>query len=95
VLGFSGVPLNVFSIFALMVLLGVSVDYSLFFAEDQDRSAATGLAVALSALTTILSFGLLSWSSTPALQSFGIVLSVGVLVAALSAARAAPTSGSL
>lgn len=88
-LGWAGVPVNVFSIFALMVLLGVSVDYSLFFAEDHQGSQATGLAVTLSALTTILSFGLLAWSSTPALQSFGIVLSVGVFVAALASSLAA------
>ena len=91
-LGWVGVPINVFSIFALMLLLGVSVDYSIFFAEDQHSSQATGLAVALSALTTILSFGLLSWSSTPALQSFGIVLSVGVFVAALASSLAASKS---
>ena len=84
-LGLAGVPINVFSVFALMVLLGVSIDYSIFFAEDTHNSPSTGLAVTLSAITTVLSFGMLSWSSTPALQSFGIVLSVGVLVAALLA----------
>ncbi len=84
-LGLSGVPINVFSVFALIVLLGVSIDYAIFFAEDTEQHAATGLAVLLSALTTALSFGLLSFSSTPALQSFGIVLSVGCVVAALAA----------
>lgn len=84
-LGIAGVPVNVFSVFALMVLLGVSIDYAIFFAEDQKEGAATSYAVLLSAITTILSFGALAFSSTPALKSFGIVLSVGVLFAALLA----------
>lgn len=85
-LGIAGVPLNVFSVFALMVLLGVSVDYAIFFAEDGDEEeGGAALSVVLSAMTTAISFGFLSVSSSPALQGFGIVLSVGVLVAALVA----------
>jgi predicted exporter len=84
-LGVMGIPINVFSMFALMVLLGVSVDYVIFFAEETHPEGAPHLSVFLSALTTIVSFGALSWSSTSALQSFGIVLSVGVFFAALLA----------
>jgi predicted exporter len=90
-LGLVGIQINVFSVFAMIVLLGVSIDYSIFFAEDREHHAATGFAVLLSALTTALSFGLLSFSSTPALQSFGIILSIGCLVAAI-VARALPAS---
>jgi predicted exporter len=84
-LGLFGIPLNVFSVFALMVLLGISIDYAIFFAEDGHNSPTTTYAVLLSAVTTITSFGALVCSSTPALQSFGIVLSVGVLFSALLA----------
>lgn len=84
-IGLAGVPLNVFSVFALLVLLGVAIDYGIFFAEDTEASHATGLAVLISTVTTILSFGALAFSSTPALQSFGVVLSVGVFFAALLA----------
>lgn len=90
-LGLVGIPINAFSVFAGIVLLGVSIDYSIFFAEDREHHSATGFAVLLSALTTALSFGLLSFSSTPALQSFGIILSIGCLVAAI-VARALPPS---
>lgn len=90
-LGLVGIPINAFSVFAGIVLLGVSIDYSIFFAEDREHHSATGFAVLLSALTTALSFGLLSFSSTPALQSFGIILSIGCLVAAI-VARALPSS---
>lgn len=88
-LGLTGVPINAFSVFALIVLLGISIDYAIFFAEDDDHHHATGFTVLFSALTTTISFGLLSISSTPALQSFGVVLSVGSIFAALFAPFAA------
>lgn len=84
-LGIAGVPLNVFAVFALMVLLGVSVDYAIFFAEEEDERDGAGFSVLLSASTTAISFGLLAWSSSPALRGFGVVLAVGVVVAALLA----------
>ncbi len=89
VLALCGVPINVFSVFALLVLIGLSIDYAIFCAEDTLDAAGTNFAVLLSAVTTAISFGLLSLSSTPALRSFGIVLSIGVLVAALVAPLAA------
>jgi predicted exporter len=92
-LGLAGIPLNVFSVFALIVLLGVGIDYAIFFAEDDEVSSSTSLAVVLSATTTIISFGALYFSSTPALQSFGVVLSVGVLFAALLAPLAQGARG--
>ena len=41
------------------------------------------LALALSAITTILSFGLLSLSSTPAVHYFGLTVLVGITVSFL------------
>lgn len=91
-LGLLGIPLNVFSMFALMVLLGVSVDYVIFFSEERGQNSSTHFSVFLSALTTIASFGALSFSSTSALQSFGIVLSVGIFFSALLAPLASHRS---
>lgn len=91
-LGLLGIPINVFSMFALMVLLGVSVDYVIFFSEEKGHASSTHLSVFLSALTTIVSFGALSFSSTSALQSFGIVLSVGVFFSSLLAPLASRRS---
>ncbi len=90
-LALCGVPINVFSVFALLVLIGLSIDYAIFCAEDFASATYTNFAVLLSAITTAISFGLLSFSSTPALRSFGIVLSVGVIVAALVAPVATPS----
>ena len=78
---------------ALSLVFGIGVDYGLFFAHcaaetGQDAAAderrlATLLAILLANLTTQLGFGLLALSHTQAIASFGLVLSVGVLVSFL------------
>jgi predicted exporter len=72
-LGVTGQGLQLFHLLALMLLLGIGVDYGIFLQEpgSQDDGAAW-LAVAVSALSTLLSFGLLGLSQTPALRAFGL-----------------------
>lgn len=87
---FTGVPLNLFNLLALMLILGIGIDYTLFFAEqnkqeDDSHTESTLLAISLSALTTILSFGLLALSETQAIHSFGITVLTGIIVAWLLA----------
>ncbi|WP_122035594.1 MMPL family transporter [Aliivibrio sp. EL58] len=86
----TGVPLNLFNLLALMLILGIGIDYTLFFAEqnkqaDNSHKESTLLAISLSALTTILSFGLLALSETQAIHSFGITVLTGIIVAWLLA----------
>jgi len=77
-LGFVGQPLQLFHVLALMLLLGVGVDYGIFMLEHPQRGNVTPwLAVGLSAANTILSFGLLGLSKTPALQAFGMTMLIG------------------
>ena len=79
-LGIAGQGLQLFHVLALMLLLGVGVDYGIFFQDHPARSDPVGwLAVALSALSTLLSFGLLSLSKTPALQAFGLTILIGTV----------------
>jgi predicted exporter len=80
-LGYAGVALNLFHVLALLLVLGVGIDYSIFFAESADHRDSTMLAVILSTITTLLSFGLLSLSQTAAISSFGIVVSIGMVCA--------------
>lgn len=76
--GFTGQNLQMFHVLALMLLLGIGVDYGIFMQERPDRRDATPwLAVGLSAANTILSFGLLALSQTPALQAFGLTMLLG------------------
>jgi len=77
-LGIAGQNLQLFHVLALMLLLGIGVDYGIFLHENPSRrDAIAWLAVALSALGTLLSFGLLSLSKTPALQAFGLTMLIG------------------
>jgi len=88
--GYSGTPLTLFSIMALLLVLGVSVNYVIFLREGIERRGAALLGVWLSAATTVLSFGLLAWSSTPALAQFGATLFIGITVTVLLAPLLGP-----
>lgn len=78
ILGYASQNLQLFHVLALMLLLGVGVDYGIFMQEHPDRRDTTPwLAVGMSAANTILSFGLLGLSSTPALQAFGLTMLLG------------------
>ena len=83
--GYSGVPMTLFSVMALMLVLGVGVNYAIFLVEGRGREGSAFLAVLLSAATTVLSFGLLAFSGTPALAQFGKTLVAGIGVAVLLA----------
>lgn len=85
VFGYLGAPLTLFHLMALVLVLGVGVNYAIFLHEGGVRLAATLAGVALSAATTLLSFGLLAFSSMAALSGFGATLMVGVGIAVLLA----------
>ncbi len=83
--GYLAAPLTLFNVMALLLVLGVSVNYVIFLRAGIDRRGAALLGVLVSAATTVLSFGLLAWSSTPALAQFGATLFVGVTATVLLA----------
>jgi predicted exporter len=85
ILGYLNIQLNLFNILALILVLGIGIDYTLFFVEGEKHQATTSLAILLSALTTILSFGLLALSSTPLTNSFGVTILIGIILAYLLA----------
>lgn len=81
ILGFAGQQLMMFHILALMLLLGVGIDYGIFMQEDAAKRETPWLAVGLSAVSTVLSFGLLGLSNTPALRAFGLTMLIGTTLA--------------
>lgn len=83
-LGLLGQPLQLFNVLALLLLLGVGVDYGIFLLEHPNDGSAW-LAVSLGAVSTWLAFGLLGLSSTPALRAFGLTLLFGVAIVGLLA----------
>ncbi len=79
VLGYSAQPLTLFHILGVLVLLGMGTDYGIFLTEP-DPSGAPWLAVGLGAVSTLLAFGLLAFSHTPALAAFGLTLLIGIAI---------------
>ena len=73
-----GGSFNLFNILALILILGIGIDYSIFYAFS-GNNPATNTAISLSTISTLLAFGLLSLSSTPALSSFGVTLTLGII----------------
>ena len=84
-LGWFGAGLTLFHTLALLLVFGIGVDYSLFFASAGRHPAAVMLAVLLSAASTLLAFGLLGFSSTHAIAAFGQTLTLGILFTLLLA----------
>lgn len=83
--GYFGQSLTLFGMMGLMLVLGVGVNYAIFIVEAGDRAPAPFAGVLLSAATTLLSFGLLSLSSMPALRQFGLMLLIGITTSVLLA----------
>lgn len=93
VVAYLGEPLNLFHILGLIIVLGMGADYSVFLLESKRLLAegkaeitslrATLIAITLSALTSCLSFGLLSLSATAAVHAFGISILIGIATALL------------
>ncbi|MBI9109492.1 MAG: MMPL family transporter [Spirochaetales bacterium] len=79
-LGYTGVPLNLFSVMGLVLIIGIGIDYSIFLTESKEEGSSTMLAVILSSLTTIFAFGVLSFSSFQPVSTFGFTLLFGIIL---------------
>ena len=90
-----GERLNLFHLAACLLLAGIAIDYALFLrgldaAAPGPAAAQTLAAVLTCMLTTLLTFGLLAFCTTPVLRSIGLTVALGVLFAFLLAAILAP-----
>ena len=84
-------PVNLFHVLSLLLVLGLGVDYAIILREGRNQQAV--LAVFLSMTTTLISFGLLGFSSVPFVRSIGITVAFGVaftFLVALAAQAADP-----
>lgn len=77
IVGALGQAINVFHIMALFLVLGLGMDYIIFAKEMIGEAETTRQAILLSAVTSLLSFGLLAFSSMPIVQAFGSVILIG------------------
>ncbi|MFJ3446828.1 MMPL family transporter [Pseudomonas sichuanensis] len=92
-LGWLGQPLTLFSLFGLLLVTAISVDYAILMHERIGGAAVSLLGTLLAAVTTWLSFGLLALSSTPAVSNFGLAVSLGLAFSFLLAPWAATREG--
>jgi predicted exporter len=77
-LGWLGQPLTLFSLFGLLLVTAIGVDYAILMREQIGGAAVSLLGTLLAAVTTWLSFGLLAISNTPAVSNFGLAVSLGL-----------------
>lgn len=83
----AGVPLNLLSVLALPLLVGIGVDDGVFLVGHAKRGGEEAIAslgnslhaVTVTSLSTAAGFGSLTLTSTPAIQALGGTLAVGVL----------------
>lgn len=79
-LSLAGVPISLFHIFALYLIMGMGMDYAIFSYNEGLKDPISQRSIFLSALTSAMSFGMLSFSSTPMIQAFGSVMLIGSLL---------------
>ena len=89
-LALSGHTVNLFSLLALVLVLGIGINYTLFFSNPRGTPLTSLLAITLAMLTTLLTLGMLVFSATQAISSFGIVLVSGIFTAFLLSPLAMP-----
>lgn len=86
-LGGLGVELNLLHVVAVVLVLGMGIDYGIFLldAARTDAAPAALLSILVACLSTVLSFGLLALSNMPALRAIGQTVALGVGVNAVLA----------
>lgn len=89
-LAVAGHSVNLFSLLALVLVLGIGINYTLFFSNPRGTPLTSMLAITLAMMTTLLTLGMLVFSATQAISSFGIVLVSGIFTAFLLAPLAMP-----
>lgn len=74
------IGLTLFHVLGLLLVLGIGLDAGIFSTEHPDSPAAW-LAITLSCASSLLAFGLLAFSATPALHALGLTCLIGLTAA--------------
>ncbi len=85
-------PWNAVSTCSMVLILGLGLDYGVFMVEaaTHGRTRATSHAVLMSALTTMVGFGILVSADSPSLHGVGLATLVGVTAAGAMALALVP-----
>lgn len=78
----AGTPLTVFHFVALLLTLGIGVNYALVIEHGtrQDARPDVWRTLAVVSATALCTFGLLAWSSAPVLRAIGVTVCLGIVL---------------
>ena len=71
--------LSIFNLLGTLLIVGLAIDYLVFYQINRLTSVNV-LAISLSAASSMCVFGMLAFSKTPAIFSFGLTVMIGILV---------------
>jgi len=71
------VPFNILHLFMMFVILSIGIDYAIYLSKEND--VVTKQAISYSLISTFAGFGVLVFSSIPALYSMGIIATIGIV----------------
>lgn len=71
-------PIGLFTTFGLLLVSAISIDYTVYMHTVEEPLVDKRITILLAATTTIISFILLGFSSTPAIANFGFSVSLGI-----------------
>jgi predicted exporter len=84
VLALAGASLSIFHLVGLLLVVAIGSNYSLLFdrrASSRSDRERTLVSVLLANATTVIGFGLLSFSRVPVLHDIGITVGLGTVLA--------------
>ncbi len=84
IFGWIDLPIGLFSMFGLLLVSAISIDYAVYMKTVNEEPSHKRITLTLAACTTLISFLLLAISSTPAVATFGISVSIGVIISLLT-----------
>ena len=84
IFGWIGLPIGLFSMFGLLLVSAIGIDYAVYMKTVHEEPSHKRITLTLAACTTLISFLLLAISSTPAVATFGISVSIGVIISLLT-----------
>ncbi|MBS6362592.1 MMPL family transporter [Burkholderia sp.] len=92
----AGVPLTILHLVGMLLIVAVGSNYALFFCKRDDAQPVTPhtlVSLLIANLATVAGFGLLALSRVPLLETFGLTVGPGAMLALAFAAILAPRAG--
>ncbi|MDP8098902.1 MMPL family transporter [Pasteurella atlantica] len=87
IFGWLAIPISLFTMFGLLLVSAIGIDYTSYMLTVKESFKQKAFAISLAGTTTLISFILLGLSSTPAVASFGMSVSIGIAMSILITLR--------